>query len=728
MAGFILPGLVYVGDSLPSATGFGRSDNCLIDPRLPVAKGNADISGQYMDYWPAYESMRPSSRRALLEWLSGERSDPGTYIGYVFVYLYGLERRAVLDGSAEERPAIRSEVERLLAVYRHNGSFRRYAGELLSALDILDLGPDDDPLPVFAPSGGSLPPAVSIAIGRRIRAGQPIEGDWLLAWTMAHPETRVRTAARRAFDYLRQGFADEFRRRHPSGGLVVKPRQGKAAPIAYHAASGTFTATLGAERLGRLPDLSRYPEPLALGRELLEICTDRLDAYSRHLGRTTGEAAAPMLQAVALLPPGLLRERALTGPAGESLEWLSARAHDSLPVPFAEVSIQVSGQTAEKATPARLRNLADILCRFGLGLVPDPRFPTRLPAGTSSILLFPFDAPCETVVGPSDAYMAAFLTLSVGVLIAKADGVISADERAALRDMASGAPGTSPTERCRLAADARWLEANPVELSSLRARLSDLGEHHRQAVGDALVRVASSDGTHHRAEVSLLEKVFRQLGLERDRLYAGLHRAGRDPAPPDMASGAADEPVRVVAGPVQEKTYAIPAVPSEALPGTLTPPEPVNDRAPQPIDGAASATAPAAAGPADIDRLAAIRAETAAISSVLAGVFEAMADGGDNLPAMAAPSAETSEAAEMDGVFDGLDARYDQFLRELAGRAAWPRAAFDRLAREFGLMPGAAMEDLNRWAFDRFDDVLVEEGDPILINLHLIPASLPAAA
>ncbi len=95
--------------------GFGRTDNCLIDPNLKVSKSNADVVGQHMDYWPAYENMRPSSRRAFLEWLSGDRADPDTYIGYVFLYLYGLERRGVLERAVEDHAAIRAEVERLLA-------------------------------------------------------------------------------------------------------------------------------------------------------------------------------------------------------------------------------------------------------------------------------------------------------------------------------------------------------------------------------------------------------------------------------------------------------------------------------------------------------------------------------------------------------------------------------------------------------------------------------------
>lgn len=79
---------MYVGRVLAPAEGYGRNDNCLVDPGLTVSKDNADFAGHHMDYWPAYETMRLSSRRAYLDWLSDDRSDPGTQIGYAFVCLY----------------------------------------------------------------------------------------------------------------------------------------------------------------------------------------------------------------------------------------------------------------------------------------------------------------------------------------------------------------------------------------------------------------------------------------------------------------------------------------------------------------------------------------------------------------------------------------------------------------------------------------------------------------
>ena len=105
------------------------SDNCLIDPSLPVG-GSADTAGQQMNYWPRYGSMSPGSRLAFLNWMASQRNAPDTYIGYVFVYFYALERRAILERSEEDRAVIEGELVRLLEIYGGNRSFHRYGTEM----------------------------------------------------------------------------------------------------------------------------------------------------------------------------------------------------------------------------------------------------------------------------------------------------------------------------------------------------------------------------------------------------------------------------------------------------------------------------------------------------------------------------------------------------------------------------------------------------------------------
>ncbi len=153
VAGRSLPGgMLYVG-KLSSGDASSRRNVEVIDPTLPIDWRRPDFAGQDMDYWPAYHSISPRSRAAYLLWLEGGRWAPDACIGYVFLYFYGLERRALVD--AQQNPAARAdlprilgEVVRLLTVYGGNSSFRQYATafqQVLRALITGGEGPPPDP-------------------------------------------------------------------------------------------------------------------------------------------------------------------------------------------------------------------------------------------------------------------------------------------------------------------------------------------------------------------------------------------------------------------------------------------------------------------------------------------------------------------------------------------------------------------------------------------------------
>ena len=133
-------GLVYAGSGLAAEKG-GMPEPALIDPRLPVDTRNPDYAGTKMGYWPSYASIPPDCRAAYLHWLLDGRRAPVAYIGYVFLYFYGLERRLLVDSqwspaARAEHPALVREVERLLRIYGANGSFSGYASDLLRFLSL----------------------------------------------------------------------------------------------------------------------------------------------------------------------------------------------------------------------------------------------------------------------------------------------------------------------------------------------------------------------------------------------------------------------------------------------------------------------------------------------------------------------------------------------------------------------------------------------------------------
>ena len=48
---------------------------------------------------------------------------------------------------------------------------------------------------------------------------------------------------------------------------------------------------------------------------------------------------------------------------------------------------------------------------------------------------------------------------------------------------------------------------------------------------------------------------------------------------------------------------------------------------------------------------------------------------------------------------------------------------FERLCRQRKLLPGGAVETLNEWAFDRFDEPIIEEGETITVRRDLMEAA-----
>ena len=149
-------GMVYVGSGLRAARGFSI-EPCLIAPDMPVQWEDMDHRGDLMEYWPSYRLINPRSRGAYLHWLATGRRQPDAYVGYAFMFFYGLERRALFDlGPDSLHPdmnAITTEVKQLLEVYGKNGSFRRYSTNFL---DFIAASRMSDPKSALAdsPTGG----------------------------------------------------------------------------------------------------------------------------------------------------------------------------------------------------------------------------------------------------------------------------------------------------------------------------------------------------------------------------------------------------------------------------------------------------------------------------------------------------------------------------------------------------------------------------------------------
>ncbi|MBK1792944.1 TerB N-terminal domain-containing protein [Devosia sp. WQ 349] len=653
-------GLVYVGEKLPTQRGWPHRDNCLIVPSLQVAL-RADTAGQYLDYWPSYETLAPSSRKAYLDWLASDRADPATQIGYVFLYFYGLERRLMLEGATDERDAIIAEVERLLAIYGANHSFHRYAANLLAASGMLS-GSDNQSLRDVEIVDGGVPPAVLIELGRRASGGQPINADLLLSLVVNHPETRLRTPTRRLFHMVRKRFAERMAAEFPEGLRVTLPKRTPVLDLRYRSASNTFDVPLitGSHAL---PDLAALPAPLVIARRLIDEISDELDGYSRQIGRT-GESAKT-LASLAKLPPALALEEAITLP-GDPLERLSALASSHQMVKWTDLA-GLTGHDVDGSAKTKLKEIAQCVRTWNFGIVPDPAFTPKIISNWENVGVFRWSDEEPMPNTASVQYQLAYISLALGVVVAKADGEVSEAERKLLAKVILESPGLNGNERRRLVGNARWLEANTPALVDMRQWLRDASPTFRQAIMANLFPVANADGRLAGEEVAALEAVSKLLGLDKQTIYDGLH---------DSTRRSDDDPVLVVAAGVEQGT-AIPRSP-----------------------GATSGI--------DVARLAAIRAETLGTSRILNDIF--MDDAG---PAELV-------AAEISASDGALDVRHRSLLETLLSRPQWTKSDFEQLTRQAGLLPGSVQTKLNEWSLENYEELVLEGNDPVMVNSTVV--------
>ena len=178
----ISSGLFYCGGALRLPDGRAVQQYA-INPKLPASRGQGDVTGASMPYWPSYASMTPQARRAFLNWMAGGRKDPSCGIGHVFIFFYGIEHRLFVEGRAEDARALATEVRRLFSIYGSNNSFRGYAEKFLSCAALL-AGAARAP-PSLTPDIGTeaeIPLAVRLHLGAKLAASDRLGAGDALLW------------------------------------------------------------------------------------------------------------------------------------------------------------------------------------------------------------------------------------------------------------------------------------------------------------------------------------------------------------------------------------------------------------------------------------------------------------------------------------------------------------------------------------------------------------------
>ncbi len=663
-------GMFYVGDSFVGRRG---GENCLVDPACKVASSGSDREGRSLPYWPSYSSISPVARRTFLEWLVNGRDDPDIGIGYVFIFFYGLERRLFVDGDKDEAGALLEEVRRLLATYGGNNSFRSYASKFIDAA-ALARGPDIY-RPALSPelrNGYELPMAVRLHLGRKLAAKEPFDSTDALLWTISLPDTYLRTPATRCFEELVELWHLRFAARYPDG-LKVNPPKTRLK-LDYHAASGGFECRIDlSDKTGPLPDIAAISAPLDGLRDILNSCTEELASYSRLIGKKPESKGT--IDAAFLLPKELLTSPVVVGTSvmRKIEDLFEGRNIAGVECSRLMKALGLSTDTGKKLPAGLCNQIGSFLDKLDVGFEPDRRYGSRNLEADSYVLLFKA-AGGAPVNGDAPAFASGRAVVEVAALAACADGKVEASEFESIKADIRSLPGLSGMERGRLMV---YVSTLLKDVSAQRAALQKV-RHVGQGARESVVRSAMSailaDGHAGPDEVKFLERLYKTLGLPVEDVYSALHRG----------AVVVDEPVSVMPE-SRADGLRIPAGPQATKPGFQI----------------------------DKERLERIRNETSAVSDLLAGIFV------EDQPAVPPPVPVQERASVHAQSFPGLNAAHAEIVSKLLTVESLERTEFEEMARGLRLLPDGAIETINDWGFDRFDEPLIEGDDPVGIVKHL---------
>ncbi|WP_234817289.1 TerB N-terminal domain-containing protein [Xanthomonas citri] len=648
-------GLFYAGINLATPT--GGDEPSLVNGRLSIA-----VTGDYREpsgYWGSYADLSATERRAYINWLASDRSDPECNSTYVIRFLYGLERRVVLDGvretdSKQDWPVIKATLRQLDAVYgKADGRIRNYTNSLLDWMELDDIGDKlyTKPLPSFQRTH-ELPFYLRLALGQCSLDRAPIPAHLALAWARLSPEVSMRTPTVRCAGEFDQLFVERYRELFDAG-LILSKNRTKLKFSRQTFSPAFYGTSFKPKTFGETPDVTALTAPIKKLNEIVQQCTDELGPFSRLINKNP--EARTTLEGLLHLPTSIWPA---TSKAALQLlvDEVQGRA---ITLPLTQLADRF-GNGGASLNREKIRDLARTLETAHIGMEPNVLEGARAPGDTDPVVLFAL-LPGQTHQAQSSAYQIALLTLQLASTVAQADGDFSAHEIEHLGREIDAWSHLSPADHERLRAHLVWLSQAPITLASLKKKLDPLDQTTKETIAASMASLAQSDGTISPDEMRFLEKVYKTLGVETKRVFTDVHAvsAGRSVTKAEPA-----------------KQFRL-----------------------------------------DPKRIAELQHDTAKVSALLAGIFtEDVAEPVIEPQALPLPG---QDAAATPGML-GLDEAHSALLRLMLSRPSWTRLELEDGASDLELMLDGALEHINDASFDAYDIPFSEGDDPVEINPEFI--------
>lgn len=644
-------------------------------------------------YWPRYDELTEGQRRYYLDWIASGRVNVPVELGYTFLFLYGLERRALVE--RQDIPLIIDEVLRLKSLYATadrpvSRSFDGYTDNFLSFLAICESEQVDSAraAAIRQACRSWNDDTLAATLGRFALENRPLDGAFAYLLASELPDAQQSVVIRRAPTQHRDLFMSRFEKQFPTGFVLQVSKRPRR--YAYRPASATLKSM---EAIG--PNPWGIQSQFKVLVDLWNKCVDDLRKFSA-AQRSASETSTLTPEAWSALPPELRNEieHPLAAVFNEFIHSHVSAENGHVHVTAQDVATILQIPLNGQITSGHSRRIAERIDDLGYAIEPDIRLTGRKYEADQMVALF-HRPPSPESLNP-EHYAPAACMLKVGIALAGIDGHIEEDELSALAQQIQGAFDLNEAEERRLHALRGLLVATGVELGEVSKLLRQFDTDKRELMGELILAIVSADGVVTSDELNAVRKLYASLGFEKKEVDDVLARLRATDQVED------DEPVVVAGAIAGAEGEAIPAQPAERE-NTVR---------------------------LNRDAIAAILRESQDVARMLAAAMNLPVEHSPSTEAEATPAAEpaadspptpsspattvaTEPGAQPEVTVDPtLPARYAAFYQVIVTKTTWSRTEIAALAKSHGLMLSGAIDAINDWSTEqKGGPLLYEEGE-----------------
>ena len=364
----------------------GDEEPGAVNVRLPLS-GRELYDRWYINFVNSYKEFGGASREGYLQWLAGGRTDSSVAPVFPALYLFGVERRLLIDG--QDHLLLWDELVRLAETDR--GMLQFYASDLIGySMAVLQrqgalatvgqvpdrvlefLLPKEVCLPCSATelSSGALAAGVYLAASKK-----PLPAPFARRLAACHHDASRSTV----MDRMPADLATLFDLRYAAEfgeGMILKAGS-RRYPIQYSPRSSCRAL----RRVVLSSEVATLPNALPGQKDLLALvnlyngCIDSLRPASRQRGMGWERASSKVWEA---LPPEIRRneEHPLSRPWQDVASRYAAEDGLSI-VPVREIVSSVDDRVSDKISLSMSRSLATTAEMLGFAIEPDARVTGR---------------------------------------------------------------------------------------------------------------------------------------------------------------------------------------------------------------------------------------------------------------------------------------------------------------------------------------------------------------